>query len=222
MGQNGEKAMKKNEITKALEKAICKNHSGKMNGMISLSTSPINPICEARAKDPASICSKCYSRTMQQRYTTLGQKLLSNAELLSRDVYAVDDMPIINALVFRLEAFGDLTNVNQVINYFNLCKANPFVHFTLWTKNPNFVAEAINGGEQKPNNLIIIYSSPFVNAEAGGVLQKYPFINKVFTVYTKEYAEAHNININCGAKHCLTCLLCYIDTETTYINELLK
>lgn len=214
--------MKKNDITKALEKAICKNHSGKMNGMASLSTSPCNPICEARAKDPNSICSKCYSQTMQKRYTTLGQKLLNNSELLSRDVYTVEDMPKLNYMSFRLEAFGDLTNTNQVKNYFNLCKANPFTHFTLWTKNPNFINEVLNEGIEKPNNLIVIYSSPFLNAPADGIRNRYGFIDKVFTVYTKEYATANNIHINCGAKKCLTCLLCYLDTETTEINELLK
>ena len=213
--------MKKNDITKALEKAICRNHSGKMRGMLSLSTSPINPICEARAKDENSICSKCYSITMQKRYTTLGQKLLSNADLLSRAVHSVEDMPKVNALVFRLEAFGDLTNTNQVKNYFNLCKANPFVKFALWTKNPNFIAKVLEEGEEKPSNLVIIYSSPFVNAKAD-IKGKYPFVDKVFTVYTKDFAEANNININCGAKQCLTCLLCYLDNETYFINELLK
>lgn len=214
--------MKKNEITKALEKAICKNHSGKMNGMISLSTSPFNPICEARAKDPASICAKCYSQTMNKRYTALGKKLLENAELLSRAVYPVEDMPVVNALAFRLEAFGDLTNTNQAKNYFNLCKANPFTHFTLWTKNPNFINEVLKEGIEKPNNLTVIYSSPFINAPADGIRNRYTFIDKVFTVYTKDFAKANNININCGAKKCLTCLLCYLDTDTTEINELLK
>lgn len=214
--------MKKNEITKALEKAICKNHSGKMDGMASMSTSPINPICEARAKDENSICSKCFSRAMLDRFGTLGQKLLNNSELLSREVYSVEDMPKLNYMSFRLEAFGDLTNTNQVKNYFNLCKANPFTHFTLWTKNPNFINEVLEEGIEKPSNLTIIYSSPFLNAPADGIRDRYNFIDKVFTVYTKEYATAHDIKINCGAKKCLTCLLCYLDTDTTEINELLK
>jgi len=214
--------MKKNEITKALEKAICKNHSGKMDGMASMSTSPINPICEARAKDENSICSKCFSRAMLDRFGTLGQKLLNNSELLSREVYSVEDMPKLNYMSFRLEAFGDLTNTNQVKNYFNLCKANPFTRFTLWTKNPNYINEVLEEGIEKPNNLIIIYSSPFLNAPADGIRNRYTFIDKVFTVYTKEYATAHDIKINCGAKKCLTCLLCYLDTDTTEINELLK
>lgn len=214
--------MKKNEITKALEKAITKEHSGKMSGFASLSTSPINPICEARAKDENSICSKCFSRAMLDRFGTLGQKLLNNSELLSREVYTVEDMPKLNYMSFRLEAFGDLTNTNQVKNYFNLCKANPYTHFTLWTKNPNFINEVLNEGIEKPSNLIVIYSSPFLNAPADGIRNRYTFIDKVFTVYTKEYATAHDIKINCGAKKCLTCLLCYLDTETTEINELLK
>lgn len=40
---------------------FCKKHHGKMESMWSLSTSVrLNPICQKRAKDEKSICSKCY------------------------------------------------------------------------------------------------------------------------------------------------------------------
>ena len=39
----------------------------------------------------------------------------------------------------------------------------------------------------------------------------------------KDFAEKHNIIINCGAKHCLGCLQCYKGhRETIFINEQLK
>lgn len=41
------------------------NHTGKMTGMASLSTSVIdNPICAARAKVKGSICEKCFAANM--------------------------------------------------------------------------------------------------------------------------------------------------------------
>ena len=73
--------MKKNEIAKAIEKMFCTNHNAKMEGMASLSTSPCNPICEARAKDPNSICSKCFARAMANRFDNFNLKLEKNAEL---------------------------------------------------------------------------------------------------------------------------------------------
>ena len=217
--------MKKNEITKAIEKAICTNHTAKMQGMASLSTSPCNPICEARAKDPNSICSKCFARAMANRFDNFNLKLEHNADLLSREVYSVEDMPLINYRFFRLEAFGDLTNTNQVKNYFNFVKANPYTDFALWTKNPHFIAETLADGYKKPNNLVIIYSSPFMNAKADfdSLKAKYPFINKVFTVYTNEdTATEHGAKINCGARSCLKCHRCYNKRTSSEINELLK
>ena len=37
--------------------------------------------------------------------------------------------------------------------------------------------------------------------------------------YLKEHPE---IKINCGKRHCLSCLNCYDDNDIIYINELLK
>ena len=217
--------MKRNETTEAIERMFCTNHTAKMEGMASLSTSPCNPICEARAKDPDSICSKCFARAMANRFDNFNLKLEKNAEFLSREVYAVEDMPLINYRFFRLEAFGDLTNVTQVKNYINLVKANPYTSFALWTKNPHFIAEAIKDGYTIPNNLVIIYSSPFMNAKADlKALQiKYPFINKVFTVYTDETtATGNGAKINCGARSCLKCHRCYTKRTASEVNELLK
>ena len=50
----------------------------------------------------------------------------------------------------------------------------------------------------------------------------YDFIDKIFTVYDKNYINARDVNINCGAKSCLTCHKCYVRSKTKYINEKLK
>ena len=197
------------------------NHTGKMEGVRSLNTSVVlNAICQARAKMHDSICSKCYARNLVGFRKSLRKVLERNHEVLTSVIIPADDWFVINDRVFRLESFGDLNNVIQVINYFNFCYKNPNTVFALWTKNPEFIAEALEAGYAKPDNLIIIQSSKHLNKVD---TPRFDFIDGMFTVYTKEYAKEHNITINCGALHCLTCLKCYTKHEGVfYISELLK
>ena len=200
---------------------FCLNHTGKMTDMWSLSTSVRkNRICQARAKDKTSICSKCYAQRMTGMYHALEAKLAKNTDILTSQIIPAEEWPVINMPVFRLEAFGDLNNMTQAINYINFAKRNPLTVFGLWTKNPQFLDLARKQGHAIPMNLIIGQSSEHVNVVAK---PKYDFIKFVFTVFTKEYAEEHNIDINCGARHCFSCLRCYqYTTEVHYVNELLK
>lgn len=183
-------------------------HTGKMDGMASLSTSVIeNPICRARAKVPGSICKECFATAMFKRYgDSFSDCFRKNTEVLTNIIIPVEEWPVVNYAYFRLESFGDLQNVNQVINYFNFAKANKRTTFALWTKNPEFIRKAIEAGHKKPKNLIIIQSSCFINKtdEAAG-----DFIDKVFTVYDKETIKENNVAINCGARNCLKCRRCY-------------
>lgn len=214
---------KKAETTKAVEKAITWKHSGKMEDMVSLSTSPVlNRHCMERAKNPNTICSACYSMHLNSLRKTLREKLARNTELLTAAVIPVDEMPTLNVMYFRFEAFGDLQNTVQIQNYFNLCTKNPETRFALWTKNPFIIRQALAEGAEKPSNLIIIYSSPIVNKPAAleALRIVFPFVDKVFTVYDKKHAE--NVNINCGARHCRTCLQCYRNDTAEEIRELLK
>ena len=214
--------MTNNEIKKAITDAMTTKHSGKMAGMISLSTAAsVNPICAARAKDPESVCAHCYALAMLERYNNLEKKEIRNYSLLEKEIYPVEAMPKVNAALFRLEAFGDLGNTNQAANYFNLAKANKRTTFALWTKNPHIIAEMMKTtGIKKPSNLIIIYSSPKVNEPTTDMMDRYDFIDKVFTVYDKAHAES--VNINCGARNCLECGRCYSKRTSAIVNELLK
>ena len=197
---------------------ITKKHTGKMAGMQSLSTScKINPNCAKNALVKGSICAKCYAQRQMKVYKNLSPCLERNAEIVTSRVLEDNELPVINAAYFRFESFGDLINTTQVINYFNICKKNPDVHFALWTKNPHLIKDV---ADQKPKNLQIILSSLLINKEADK--SNMPFIDKIFTVYDKETIAKDNIKINCGAKNCLKCHKCYVKGDTIKINEEVK
>lgn len=197
-------------------------HCGKMSGMQSLSTSCLcNKNCLNRVENSNLVCSHCYAQRQMKMYKNLEKCLKKNTEILTANLLTDEEIPLINAAFFRFESFGDLNNEVQIVNYFRICKRNKHVKFALWTKNPWIIAEAINNGESKPRNLQIVYSSPYLN-KCDNKLNKYPFIDKIFTVYTKEYIKANNIKINCGAKSCLSCHKCYIKSKEIYINEKCK
>lgn len=196
------------------------NHTGKMEGMQSLSTSCIcNKFCQVYSKDPKRICSKCYAQSQMKIYTNMQKCFERNTEILTTAIIPKEKIPTLNCLYFRFEAFGDLNNTIQVINYFNICKKNKKVNFALWTKNAFLIDEVIKNGYKKPSNLQIILSSHYLNVQADN---KYDFVDKVFTVYDKDFIEKNNIKVNCGAKSCLNCHKCYIKSKVNIINEMLK
>jgi hypothetical protein len=196
---------------------ITTKHTGKMIGMQSLSTScKTNPNCEKNAKIEGSVCQKCYAQRQMKMYKNMSAAFEKNAEILTKGIIPNEDLPIINACYFRFESFGDLHNSTQLVNYFNICKKNPDVHFALWTKNPWIVAEV---ADQKPKNLQIIVSSLMLNKQVD--ISNMPYIDKVFTVYDKETIDKEGININCGARNCLACHKCY-KKGNKVINEKLK
>ena len=212
-------------------------HSGKMSGMFSLSTScKANPFCRARiehadeiaqrlrmqAKD--LICHSCFADDQTDSYgESFLKPFLFNTYLLTNFVLPVEILPIINAYAFRFESFGDLVNMTQEINYFNLCKANTRVHFTQWTKNAGIIKRTLEK-HARPDNIKFVYSELKVNSTRtlSDVKKVFPFFDSIFRVFTKEYAKEHGIKINCGARHCLSCMLCYTNNDITEINELLK
>ena len=213
---------------KKMQAMACRNHGGKMTGVISISTSPFNPVCDRRAANPASVCAHCFSRRMMRVYKALDAKLKRNAEYLASveidaaDVYKFKP----KSGFFRFEAFGDLFSTLQVKNYFTIAAALD-CDCALWTKNPQVIKAAIEQYNLvKPANLNIIYSVAGLNSNAAAAILDafhacgYDFIDKIFTVYDAEHADG--VNINCGAKACATCGLCYEKNDVVFINEKLK
>ena len=200
-------------------------HTGKMKNMISLSTCcKCNQHCAEHAKVKGSICEKCYAQRMLNNkfYDNLKKVLENNYKVLTTVIIPVEEWPIINTAAFRLEAFGDVDNEIQAINYFNFCTKNKQIPWAAaWTKNPLIFDNVIKAGHKKPKNLNIGISSILLNTVAK--IDAFPWCDFVFTVYDPDYIKEHDIAINCGALLCIGCLKCYKKHKgVIYINELLK
>lgn len=195
-------------------------HTGKMAGMASISTSvTTNDRCAKNAQIKGSICELCYAAKQMKFYPSMEKPMVENQRILTSEILPAEKLPRINNIYFRFESFGDLNNATQVKNYFNICYKNPRVKFALWTKNPDYIAAAIRDGYEKPENLNIVLSSLFINQQRK---TRYAFIDKVFTVYDPDHIEQNGIEINCGAKNCFSCGLCYEKNGVSVINEKLK
>lgn len=210
----------------ALLDGLCTNHSGKMKGKVSYSTSKkLNKYCEIRSKNKNLICSECYAEDTINRYENLEHKLARNHALITSECLPRECFPILNYLDIRLEAFGDIATVEQVYNYFTWADVNKRTFFVLWTKNPFLIKKAMDQyGIEKPNNFRIIFSSCHINSEQAEIIMRlYPFIDKVFTVYNADFAIANNVQINCGGNNCQRCGRCYDPNNGEFfINEMLK
>ena len=178
-----------------------------------------NERCAKNAQIKGSICEKCFASKQVRVFTSMQKPLAKNQEILTSRILSDSEIPVIYNKYFRFESFGDLNNEIQVINYFKHCYKNTDVKFALWTKNPDYIAKAIKQGYEKPDNLNIVLSSLFINVERKN---RYDFVDKVFTVYDKNHIEENEININCGAKNCFKCGLCYEKNDIKIINEKLK
>ena len=199
---------------------VSDNMSGKMSNIPAISTSCLaNPICLQRMQDGDSICAHCFAEATLTRYKDCGKNMLSNTYLLTESILDLDLLPRFpNVAIVRIEAFGDVANVIQAINYCNLCKVNPLVTFAWWTKNVSIVAAAFDM-VGKPENCILIESSPKVDVVKAASSH---YVDKVFTVYSKPYIIANDIDINCGSRCCATCRNCYRKDTPADVREQLK
>lgn len=193
---------------------ITYDHDAKMSGVISLSTYVgENRFCQARCHNcDNAICKYCYAASLTNCREGLKHRLIRMHEIFTSVVLTIADIPVIDAKkykYFRFESFGDINNTIQINNYNLFALANPGVNFTLWTKNPGIIQNAINNGMVLSDNLIIGLSSLYLNTPELDKAQRYSFIRFLFTVYDDSYITEHNVIINCGAKHCISCGICY-------------
>lgn len=199
-------------------------HSGKMQGINSIGTSCANnPHCMARRENGESVCSKCYASTYMKMRHALKERLEENAKILTSRYLAEHEIPITNDKIFRFESFGDLYNTTHFENYLSICLHNPGTKFALYTKNIWIVDEVLNKkGVKKPSNLSIVISSPILNKRLELDMEKYWFVDHVFTVYGKKFIADNDVNINCGAKSCVGCQICYHTNTDFCVSEKLK
>lgn len=200
------------------------NHDGKMKGINSIGTScASNPYCIKRRENGDSVCSHCYATTYMKMRKSLQKHLEENADILTTRLLTGKEIPVTNANVFRFESFGDLYNTTHLANYVLIAERNPYTRFALWTKNAWILDEFFNENNiQKPENLSIVVSSPMLNKQMELDREKFWFVDHVFTVYDKKFIAENNIEVNCGARDCLGCQLCYNRDTDFYVREKLK
>ena len=193
---------------------ICYKHDAKMSGVISMSTYVgYNKFCIARCNNcNNAICKYCYADSLTNQRYNLKCKLIRLHVILTNIELTENDIPVIDADIFpffRFESFGDLNNTLQFKNYNLIASVNAGVNFTIWTKNPGIIQKCIDNGLILANNLVIGLSSLYLNTPELDKARKYSFVRFLFTVYDDNYIKEHNIVINCGARHCIMCGICY-------------
>lgn len=200
--------------------------TGKLDGFWAVSTSVLmNRLCQARALVEGSICADCYAAQGAVSRDGLALVLEINYMIINRwrlspEAWATLPIPSINGKS-RGESHGDVATVCAAVNMCNICASHPYLTFGVWTKNLNLYRAAFKE-VGKPKNMIFIYSSPIKNQVAEVPEDMKPYVDKVFTVFEKDYIEKNHICINC-AKHCNGCLKCYNQEDSDfYINEILK
>lgn len=203
------------------------NHmANKLEGITSISSSVHdNCFCKARRAIEDCICKYCYAHNQQSYQTGLKEHNIINGIILRNVLIPVSAFKQL-AIVFpvlRIESFGDVANVIQARNYIRIIKAHPEKRCGIWSKNLQIWKTAFEL-EGKPKNCTFVASSPYLNKPiAKTIIDSFPFIDHVFTVYTKDYIKKHNIKINCGGRKCMDCIIkkanCYFRNTEFYINE---
>lgn len=203
--------------------AISTEMSGKMLDIDSLSTPCfLNPFCIARMQLGHAVCRECFAAKTTKAYQDLAANLAWNYHVLTtRLLFVIPDVDGMNEKrghdKFRFEAFGDLANELQFLNYYNIARFNPRTKFALWTKNNFIVKRAMDRyGLKKLANLTLVYSSLNIDEPAD---EKTGLFDHRFTVYGKSTPDK---NINCGARDCNKCGRCYTRRTAYDVAEKLK
>ena len=189
--------------------------SGKMVGIPALNTdTTTNKFCIAKSKDKNSICSECYSWNMLKTFRKNAvPRFKMNSDILSSRVLDMNELVRPKTNNVRFNGHGEIINTYHVQNIVKFALFYPKVTFTLWTKKKSVIQAFFNKND-KPSNLILIYSNPTV----GVIYKKVPkHFDKVFNV-----VEQHGESVNCEGK-CIDCLKCYdLNDSTEQITEVIK
>ena len=195
--------------------------TGKMTGIPAVtSSSTCNLHCRRLSALQGSVCAHCYTQKYLQSRPSIQDCYEHNSKLLSNGLILYKHLPFINATLCRLESFGDIINVTHLENYIRLVKKNNHCLFALFSKRYDLLSYYF-GRNKQPKNLSIVLSSVLLNEPMKPV--EHIQNQKIFTVYTKEFVNEHNVLITCGKRRCIDCRLCYQKNNSPiFITELLK
>lgn len=193
--------------------------TGKLRGIKAINSNPTtNNFCQKMQKCSKNVCSFCYSEKLMNGYRKNCKPAYEyNSTLLSGRMLSDDEIPTVKDDIYRFNAHGELINRTHAKNLHNFAVKNSECIIGWWTKRPNLLR-----GLDKLQNVNYIYSNPKIDSIPQDIPEGF---DKVFSVYTKEYAEKNNIKINCkgsSAGGCRACMLCYSKNSVTHINEIVK
>lgn len=196
---------------------ISDHMTGKMDHIPCISTTcKCNSYCLERMKHEDLVCFHCFAEKIRKETESA---MRSNFEILNAGIIPDDQVPVfVNVKYVRIESFGDIGSVNHALNYIKIIRANPEVIFAWWTKNLGLVDRAFKIAG-KPDNVIMVQSAYRLDKPEP---KRFPWVDKVFTVYRKKTVKNDGIKINCGARSCVTCLRCYKKDTDQEISEQLK
>lgn len=214
---------------KKMHITVSVRHDGKMTGMRSINTSTRDcRFCQKMQKTEGTICQYCYTNRIEDMHENYYNFYHRNYVAIN----SVEFQPVTYRWKkysgsVRFNAIGELSTNRHLLNYMKIVGVNPHINFTLWTKRNDLIINNVEA-VKKHSNLILIGSSPYINRQEKLSLDIY---DKIFTVYTPDYANKHNIKINCGSynidgtkKKCVECQICYSRKfeSIKIVNELLK
>lgn len=152
---------------------VSTNLSGKMRGMPAVTSScKNNPRCLSRIRAGVGVCAHCFADKGHSIHEQPRVNGVYNGELLSRELLPPDLLPrFINAQIARIESHGDVINVTHARNYVRMIRNNPDTFFGVWSKNPDFWAEAFKAEGGKPANMNFILSVCTLNADGEKLLE---------------------------------------------------
>ena len=197
-----------------MEKLKLSAMTGKLAGITGINTSSLdNEFCQAMSQRKGNVvCKYCYAnRNLSTFRKNCREAWKNNGKTLSSGILDEEHLPKIKTPIVRFNGYGELINKTHLLNIFNICRVNPDVQFTLWTKRFRLVQKYL---DQKPDNLILIYSNPYLDKPS--ILPK--GFDKTFNVKT----ENCTARINCSGA-CRDCMICYrASNKTVVINERIK
>ena len=190
--------------------------TGKLKGFEAINTNTLsNEFCTKMSKTD-SICQECYSRSMLQGVRrNCVEPWEKNSKVLSKTI-PVGNLPTINAHSFRFHAHGELINYQNLENFMNIARKNPFTTFALWTKRIGYVRKWLKGND-KMDNIIFVYSNPSTTKKMTAPPKGF---DKVFnSLYNDDCASGETL---CTGISCIDCMACYRHNEHTVIVEKVK
>lgn len=178
------------------------NGTGKMEGMTSINDDPYsNRYCTTQCKNRLS----CYAKHFCRLFPNNSKAFKPNGDLMS--FRYLDDWEIPRfapGQCVRVHSYGELRNVQHMLNINLIAWVNPDTKFTMWTHRPEIVEEAAKQARLQPN-LRLIWSAPVDNLEAD-VPDR--FVG-TFVPVRKATALRDGVPMFCHGQRCIDCMHCY-------------